>query len=130
MFQDNEDEEMFDGFGDKRSSDFRSLIKVVEGASKSNVLSKLAETDIAEWMEENAPVTEEPTDHRLILSATQPKALEPTKDSDDDDEEKQENVSRAEAERGLRTLLRFAEGFSHFSEYWDFQTKRTASLSR
>lgn len=142
MFQDNEeDEEMFDGFGDKRSSEFRSLLKVVEGAPKTNVLSKLTETDIAEWVEENAPITNEPTDHQLILSVTQPEALEPTKDSDDDEEEeeKQENVSWAEAEKSLRTFLRFAEGSSHFSaaevmnlhlQYREFQTKRTASLKQ
>lgn len=87
--------------------------KVVEDALKSNVLSKLTETDIDEWVKENAPVTEEPTDQLLILSVTQPEALDPTKDSDDEEEEeKQENVSWAEAEKGLHTYLMFAEGSS------------------
>lgn len=141
MFQDDSDDEgnEFEGFGDKRLSEIRKMLKTVKGAPKSDVLSKLTDNEIVEWMDENPPVVEEQTDEQIMLSVTNPDALEAKEEDSDGEEEEKEKISWKEADKGLATFVKFAEGSSHYSAvdvmnfhliYREFQAHRSSSLKQ
>lgn len=139
MFQDDDDDNDFEGFGDKRLSDVRNILKTVKDAPKSDVLSKLTDDEIAEWMDENPPVVEKQTDEQIMLSVINSEALEAKEEDSDEEEEEQEKISWKEADKGLATFVKFAEGSSHYSAaeamnfhliYREFQAYRSSSLKQ